>query len=206
MHFGFLRVIERTINNRHGKAMWLCYCESCGSQKSICGISLTNGSSRSCGCKRVEDARRRFSTHGYSETRVYRIWKAMRTRCTNPNSIAYARYGGRGIICCHRWADFNNFIADMGDPPTNRHTLDRIDNAGNYEPANCRWATPQQQADNSSRPMFLTLHGETNNIRGWAKKLGITPATLSERLERWSIEDALSTPKTNKWMRRISPK
>lgn len=95
--------------------------------------------------------------HGMTRTPVYRAWVAMLQRCTNPNLPGYSEYGGRGITVCERWRDFVNFNADMGAKPTPKHSLDRIDNNGNYEPDNCRWSTPKEQINNQRHRKGRTL-------------------------------------------------
>lgn len=102
----------------------------------------------SCGCLRHLLLGIRSKTHGMAESKEYRSWVAMWSRCTNPEHVAYRRYGGRGITICERWSEFENFFADMGPKPTPKHSIERINNDGNYEPSNCKWATPFEQAQN----------------------------------------------------------
>jgi hypothetical protein len=133
-------------------ARWLCTCD-CGTTRPVTGKSLRGGVSTSCGCRTREVSSARLTKHGhtrgYTETRAYRAWRAMINRCTNPNDESWEYYGGRGIKICRRWRrSFKAFYADMGDPPPGM-TLDRWpNNDGNYEPGNCRWATPKQQRAN----------------------------------------------------------
>lgn len=129
------------------------------------------------------------------ERRTYQCWSDMKSRCYHAGHPAYARYGGRGIRVCRKWrVSFWCFLSDMGLKP-NGLTLDRIDNDGDYEPANCRWATYRQQASNTCRNHLITHQGRTQTVAGWAGDLGMARSTLSNRLRAgWSVEAALSTP------------
>jgi hypothetical protein len=144
--FGRWTVIERA-HTRLGKVRWLCRCE-CGEQWTVSATSLMQGTSKSCGCTRGGHNR----THGEGGSSFYSVeynaWMHMRQRCSNPNYHAYARYGGRGIKICERWNSYEAFLADMGRRPSGRRSLDHINNNGNYEPSNCRWATIVQQMRN----------------------------------------------------------
>lgn len=134
-----------------------------------------------------------YKTHGMSKSSAYGSWENMRARCLNPNSPAYQLYGGRGVTICDRWSDFAAFLADMGDRPAGA-TLDRIDVDGNYEPDNCRWATPRQQALNTRRNVRWTHGGETLTISEWADRLGVNKTTLRMRVSRdgWTVAQALT--------------
>lgn len=178
-----------------GKALWLCQCD-CGTNFVTEGKSLRTNNTRSCGCLQRDitgDSRR---SHGMSETRIYSIWCNMRTRCQNPNSERYPDYGGRGIEICKRWQSFQDFYADMGDPPSKTHTLDRIDNDGNYCPENCRWATPSEQNSNTKANHVIEYDGKKMTITQWGKYVGIKYITIFARIDRlgWSVERALTTP------------
>lgn len=126
-----------------------------------------------------------------------KVWRSMRERCT-PSEAArqrYPRYAGRGITVCDRWSRYENFFADMGPRPSKNHSLDRIDNDGNYEPDNVRWATQREQMNNTSHCRLLTYKDETLTAAQWARRIGLARGVFYARLRLgWSIEKAIETP------------
>lgn len=131
----------------------------CGGHACVKGNDLRSGLTRSCGCLQAESRVYSNLRHGESrKSREYGIWTGMLSRCRNPNASGYSRYGGRGISVCQRWTGgdgkvtgYECFLADIGRCPSPTHSIDRIDNDGNYEPGNCRWATPKEQARHRKR-------------------------------------------------------
>jgi hypothetical protein len=126
---------------------------------------------------------------------LYHIWQTMKARCLNPKAHAYERYGGRGITVCESWRiSFERFVLDVGPRPSLRHTIDRFpDNDGNYEPGNVRWATREEQSDNSNRfRRMITANGKTQKLERWAAETGLAKSTIFNRLERgWSDQMAV---------------
>jgi len=152
--FGRLLVVARIENSPSGKSRWICQC-ACGNSVATLGESLSSGRTASCGCLRKETAERTGransdgAKHGWARTPEYAAWAAMKQRCTNPKDRFWSYYGGRGITVCPEWTrDFVAFIVYVGRRPSPKHTLDRIDNSGNYEPGNVRWATRVEQNSN----------------------------------------------------------
>lgn len=134
------------------------------------------------------------SSGSRNRSRTYRTWESMRHRCQNPNHSGYFKYGAIGVKVCDRWQVFANFLADMGERPDGM-TLDRIDGSGNYEPANCRWASATTQATNRRSTRFITHQGVTRSMREWALVVAMPYKTLAYRLSSgWIFEDAISLP------------
>jgi hypothetical protein len=123
-------------------------------------------------------------------------WANIIERCYNPDAQSYYWYGARGIQMCERWQQsVAAFIEDMGTPPTLEHSVDRIDCNGNYEPSNCRWATTEEQNNNTRRSKLITWNGKTQSIRDWAKEYNVGARAVSERIRRgWDLEKSLKTP------------
>ena len=182
---------------KNKNSLWLCLCD-CGNTCRTHSGNMKRGHSRSCGC--LSDESRRAGTHGerkgQTRTVEYTCWRNMLTRCTNSNSQDFCNYGGRGITVYDRWLhSLENFLADMGRKPTPKHTIDRINNDGNYEPGNCRWVTRSVNCRNKRSNTLLKHNGETLTIAGWSDLFGITPETIIKRIKRgWEVSRAITTP------------
>lgn len=188
---GDLTVIEIAGRRGSGGVTWRCRC-TCGNFVVRRGDVLRANKHSHCGCLHGKLR----SRHGMKHTRIWSIWRGMRARCSNASHPGYSRYGGRGISICERWQmSFENFFSDMGFPPTDKHTLERRNNDGNYCPENCEWATPRQQARNRVDNRKITYNGVTQCLAAWAAQAGLSSQRLQARIkESWSIERALTTP------------
>lgn len=198
--FGRLQVTERYSQEGKGKVKWLCKCE-CGGTAIAQSAHLLDGRRVSCGCAKEagNQIKRKKPIHGHcvngKNSRVYKIWQGMITRCSNKNNAAYKNYGARGISVCERWKDFELFLNDMGEPIYSQ-SLDRIDVNGNYEPYNCRWATSAEQARNKRDNHLITFCGVTKTLIEWSEEYDIDKSTLWSRIVKckWPIEKALKAP------------
>lgn len=192
--FGRLTVLSKATHRFKDKGQWLCQCE-CGAVKSISGSFLLTGKVRSCGCLRRNGNGACQPKHRASGTTEFNIWNQMRQRCHNTSHPYFGDYGGRGIAVCERWRDnFSAFYADMGSKPDGC-TLERVDNSGNYELSNCRWATRTEQANNRRSSRFLSLNGVTKTCAQWSAHSGISQANIYARLRLgWSVEKVITTP------------
>lgn len=193
VRFGRLVAIKATSQKRYNY-IWECLCD-CGEIVEVLGGRLASGKTTSCGCLKREMDKTRSKTHGHSKSRTYHIWLGMRNRCYNKNVKAYPHYGGRGITICDRWRNsFPSFLEDMGEAPA-RLSIDRINNDGNYEPSNCRWATDLTQARNCRKNVMITAFGKTLCVSEWAQELGVSGATISKRIRLGlTPEDAITIP------------
>lgn len=150
--FGRWTVLMIDSEKLGGRIAWKCVCD-CGTKRSVIGRDLRNGKSTSCGCISKEKTIQRSFKHGHAKRSghniTYKSWSSMIERCTNPNSKVWSYYGGKGIKVCERWFSYSNFVEDMGERPSLKYSIDRIDPSGNYEPGNCRWADDYEQRINS---------------------------------------------------------
>lgn len=153
-----------------------CLC-SCGSVKFVSGYSLNAETSKSCGCNQRK--------HGDYRTSEFAAWREIRYRCYTKTCRAYKHYGARGISVCDRWMEsYSNFISDMGRKPSPLHSLDRIDNNGDYSPENCKWSTHKEQMNNTRTTKIVEFNGVTHPLSVWATMLNIKHKSLSEGLRR----------------------
>ena len=182
MQAGFWCVISKDARSDYGKSFWTCQC-TCGIVRAVYEGHLRNGTSQSCGC-----AKPGLGVHGKSRTSEHKIWLGMKKR-----ALQNPAYVNRGITVCDRWKDsFANFLADMGPRPSRNHTVERINNDGNYEPSNCRWATYKEQARNTRRTRFYVIDGKRMCMAEIAEIYGVNYNALKWRLDNGrSIEEAI---------------
>ena len=178
----------------------LCRCD-CGNETTLDLGAFHTGRTASCGCLQKEAAARNGRNsrkHGLSQSKTYRIWNAMKQRCSNPHDKYYHLYGALGISVCQRWRDsFSAFVEDMGEKPSPKHSIDRYpDKNGPYAPGNCRWATMKEQQRNRRNNVLLAIGGDTMCVAEWAEQRGIRVGMIWDRLRSgWSGQDAVMTPK-----------
>ena len=187
--FGRLTVVGTPYLKQSGSRMRYvaaCRC-SCGTEKLVRLEDLCSGNTQSCGCLASELHRARLISHGLTNTPEYNAWLNMQHRCYLPSHATYKFYGGRKptpVTVCDRWKDVSLFITDMGPRPSDQHSLDRIDNLGNYEPSNCKWSTIREQHRNTKQNRFITFAGKTMCALDWANELKISFGTITERMDR----------------------
>lgn len=173
-----------------GKRWLFCRC-SCGTERWVDARNVRasnlrkKGTSKSCGCLNREIVKVLHKTHGRAYSKVYKTLYQIKDRCLNSNNPNFYRYGGRGITLCKRWEEsFENFLEDMGEPPSPKHSIDRIDNNGNYEPGNCRWATMQEQARNKRGTLFLETPEGKVCLTEWCQSNNAPYSTAARRFHK----------------------
>ena len=192
--FGRWLVLEETSERRKGSVMWLCKCD-CGTVRAVSASTLKTGKSVSCGCYNKEV----ITTHGKTHSRLYHTWTSMVRRCTDPNSPEADGYINRGIKVCDEWLNSFEAFAEWSlangfeeNAKRGECTLDRIDNNGNYEPDNCRWANVKAQGRNRRNNVVIECNGESHCLSEWAEILGESYRKLCSRYRRgWSPYEIL---------------
>ena len=208
--FGRLTVIERAelaLGERPRFARWRCRCE-CGAATVVRAAELRGGSTRSCGCLMRDVCSAKARTHGESKCAPeYKSWSSIKARCYRSNHVYFKHYGGRGILMCDRWRDsYEAFLEDMGRKPSPKHSVDRIDNDGNYEPGNCKWSTMKEQSRNTRHNSLLTIKGRTMSAIEWAEEVGINYNTLQRRVRAgWPHDEAVYAPTDRRRPRPTAP-
>lgn len=184
--FFSLLVVKYYGKDKFRQHLWECLCD-CGKVRITTTGLLKNGKAKSCGCMVSKYASRHTLTHGMSYTKEWRVWKGIKSRCFRKKDKCYKDYGGRGITICDRWKiSFENFFLDMGYRPSKNHSIERIDNNGNYEPSNCRWATMKEQCRNRRNSNYITYDNKTYIISEWARLLGVNHSNIYQQLKRKS--------------------
>lgn len=187
--YGRLLVIGRAENCKQGQAQWKCLCD-CGNTCTVTGSNLRRGKQISCGCYGHQVNAKNDVPTELRQGRIYRIWQRMISRCANPQNSRYYTYGARGIAVCEEWA--NDYIEFHKWAIANGYkenlSIDRINIDGNYEPSNCRWATPKQQGRNTTRTVYLTYNGEKRPLTEWCEIFNLKRSTVYARLHdrKWS--------------------
>lgn len=172
----------------------------CGEHFECMKENIVRGNTTKCKICSSQSRSKKHTTHGMSKLnkagggKLHYTWRTMKARCQNPNSQRYDNYGGRGISVSKEWSDdFQVFMRDMGEPPTPEHSIERVDNNGDYCKENCRWATKKEQANNKSNNRLIEYGGVSRTLQGWADFTGIKRETIARRLNfGWSVKHALS--------------
>ena len=191
--FGRLQAVKLAFRDKHNREFWLFKCD-CGQEKAIEKSSVKTGHTKSCGCWQLENNKVVGITHNKSKTREYKIWLGIKKRCLDSNHSTYKNYGKRGIKICDRWLDsFENFLEDMGNCPSDIHSIDRVNNDGNYESLNCRWATRKEQNNNCRRNRLFDHDGLQYTLSQLCEKLNVKYHLIYDRIYvlNWTLEEAI---------------
>lgn len=181
---GKLTVVAEAGRDQHGNVLWRCLCD-CGNECVKPNRALASGvksCSPACG---VSDSNTSRAKHGMWKTKEYQAWSSMKQRCNNPSNTHYESYGGRGISVHPAWVDnFEQFLADVGPAPENVLSLDRVDNNGNYEPGNVRWATRKAQSNNRRETLSAEIGGRVLPLADLAREYGVEYMLVFQRYKR----------------------
>lgn len=193
--FAYLTVLERDLSKKNG-TYWICMCD-CGNIKSVRSDHLRKNLVKSCGCHNSKISSKNNSTHHDSKTRLYNIWCSMKGRCNNSNNDAYSNYGGRGIKVCDEWNDSFESFKEWANSSgyTDKLTIDRIDNDGNYCPENCKWSTYSEQANNRRSSNIIYIGLSKGTLSQWLKIYSMSHGVFYSRINAgWTVESAITTP------------
>ena len=190
-----LTAIERVGDLNKGRVTWECQC-ACGAKKVVEASRLLRGTAKSCGCWKKECRKTHGNTTQGARTPEYCAWVNMKNRVKDAVSPNHKNYAGRGIGVCERWDIFENFLADVGQRPTSKHTVERVNNDLGYSPENCKWGTRTEQSRNRRNRHILTYKGETKCVGEWADLTKLPLQTIYSRLRfGYTPEEALETPR-----------
>lgn len=201
--FGNLAVVEHLYKNKYGQYLCLCKCD-CGNDKTVIGTNLKNGTTKSCGCLRFKS---KNIKHGHGKrnktSKTYNSWNSIIQRCTNIHNKNYKNYGGRNppTTVCDRWnikkgGSFANFLSDMGEKPSNKHQIGRINNTLGYYKENCHWVLPKANNRNKNNNHILEYNNKKQCVSMWEEEYNFPKDTLLRRIfrDKWSIKRAFTTP------------
>ena len=191
--YNMLTVVGLSHKTDKGKAYWKCLCD-CGNETIVSGGNLRDGSVKSCGCLKYLPK----DTHHLSNTKLYGVYRGMKTRCYTPSAFGYKYYGAKGIKICDEWNNsFESFYKwAMENGYEEGLTIDRLDNSKDYQPDNCRWTTREEQSNNRDFCVMITYKGKTQNLMCWCKELGLNYKRVHSRMFRlgWDFEKSAFTP------------
>lgn len=186
------------VEMKGSRSIWRCSCD-CGGEVNCRGNNLKTGGSTNCGCVRRAKTVTRNTIHGMAKRKdrhtSYGCWAAMKTRCLNPLATGTHNYRGRGIKMCERWLSFESFYADMGPRPSLKHSIDRINQNGDYCPENCRWADRVTQNNNRRDNILVFWQNRKWTITELAAHAGMSRKLLSQRIRlKWEVDRAITQP------------
>ncbi len=194
--FGKLTALKPVGLNKHNQVLWLCQCE-CGNTTTVITSNLLKGKTKSCGCFAIETRKFLHKKHGLCHTRLNAIYRKMKGRCYCKTNPRYSSYGGRGITVCDEWlTDFMNFYNwAIQNGYTDELTIERIDNNGNYEPSNCKWATYKEQGRNTRHCHYVDYKGQKKALSEWCEILNLNYPKILQRLNKlkWTPKKAFET-------------